>query len=106
MRLTYDIVLDDDAFRTASEEMAALKVRTGELKARMERMYTDLTGALDTPAGKQVEFTAKEVLIEPIDSLLLVIEHISATLNEIMGTGYYKDVFIKFEQLNQNIKFN
>lgn len=106
MTLTYDILLDDNAFNTAAEAMTALKTRTEALKAKLEKMYQDLTTALDTPAGKQVELTAKEVLVEPIEKLLLVIEHISATLTEIMGTGYYKDVFIKFEQLNQNIKFN
>lgn len=106
MALSYDILLDDNAFNTASEAMAALKTRTEVLKTKLEDMYKDLTTALDTPAGKQVELTAKEVLIEPIDKLLLVIEHISATLTEIIGTGHYMDVFIKFEQLNQNIKFN
>lgn len=106
MLLSYDIVLDDAAFKTASEAMADLKTRAEALKEKLKRMYQDLSTALDTPAGKQVEFTAEEVLIEPIDKLLLVIEHISATLTEIIGTGYYKDVFIKYEQLNQSITFN
>lgn len=106
MLLLYDIVLDDAAFNTASDAMAALKTRAEALKTKLERMYQDLSTALDTPAGKQVEITAKEVLIEPIDKLLLVIEHISGTLTEIIGTGYYKDVFIKFEELNQSITFN
>lgn len=106
MALTHDIVLDDTAFNTASEAMATLKTRTEALKTKLEGMYEDLTTALDTPAGKQIEITAEKVLIEPIDKLLLVIDHISATLTEIIGTGCYKDVFIKFEQLNQNIKFN
>ena len=86
--------------------MSALKTRTEVLKAKLEKMYQDLTTALDTPAGKQVEITAGKVLIEPIDKLLLVIKHISTTLTEIIGTGHYKDVFIKFEQLNQSVKFN
>lgn len=104
--LSYDIVLDEAAFSTASDDMAALKTRTEELKAKLQRMYQDLTTALDTPAGKQIQVTAENVLIEPIDKLLLVIEHISDTLTEIIGTSYYKDVFIKFEQLNQDIKMN
>lgn len=106
MALSYDIILDDTAFSTASQDMAALKTRAENLKTKLEKMYSDLTTALDTPAGKQVEITAGNVLIEPIDSMLLVIDHISSTLTEIIGTGHYKDVFIKFEQLNQNIKFN
>lgn len=106
MALTNDIVLNDTSFNTASADMKALKVRTEALKLKLQRMYGNLTTALDSPTGKAVEITAGKVLIEPIDKLLLVIEHISATLSEIIGTGYYKDVFIKFEQLNKNIKSN
>lgn len=105
MRLSRDIVLDDNAFTTASSDMAELKTRTEELKSDLKQMYKELTTALDTPAGKAVEITAEKVLIKPIEDLLLVIEHVSSTLDEIIGTGYYKDVFIKFEQLNQSIKF-
>ncbi len=106
MVLWKDIILDDTAFSTASSEMAALKTRTEALKTKLEEMYKELTTALDTPAGRQVEITAVKVLIKPIEDLLLVIKHVSDTLTEIIGTGYYKDVFIKFEQLNQSIKFN
>lgn len=106
MRLPHDIILDDAAFKTASSEMKALKTRTETLKKKLETMYKELITALNTPAGKQVEVTAKKVLIQPIEDLLLVIEHISETLTEIIGTGYYKDVFIKFEELNKSINFN
>jgi len=103
--LSHDIILDDVAFTTASSDMDALKTRTETLKAKLEQMYEDLTTAMDTPAGKAVETTAKNVLIKPIDDMLLVISHISSTLTEIIGTGHYKDVFVKFEELNESIKF-
>lgn len=106
MTLSHDILLDDTAFITASSNMSALKTRTEALKTKLETMYKELTTALDTPAGKQIEYTAGKILIKPIEDLLLVIQHICATLTEIIGTGYYKDVFIKFEQLNQSIKLN
>jgi hypothetical protein len=69
-------------------------------------MYHNVTTALDTPAGQALEITAKDVLIEPIDKMLIVIEHVSSTLNEIIGEGHYKDVFVKFEELNQSVNFN
>ncbi|ABN53190.1 MAG TPA: hypothetical protein DEF39_08035 [Hungateiclostridium thermocellum] len=106
MKLKQDIVLDDMAFHTASAEMKALKERTEALRTKLEEMYKDLTTALDTPAGRQVKITAEEVLLKPIDDFLLVIQHVSDTLAEIIGTGYYKDIFIKFEQLNESIKFD
>lgn len=105
MSLSHDIVLDDQAFTTASSDMKALKTRTETLKTKLKQMYKDLTTAMDTPAGTAVETTAENVLIKPIDDMLLVIDHISLTLMEIIGTNYYKDVFIKFEELNSNIKF-
>lgn len=106
MALSYDIALDDSAFSTASADMAELKTRTETLKKKLEEMYKELTSALDTPAGKQVEITAGEILIKPIDDFLLVIQHVSATLNEIISTAHYKNVFIKFDELNRSVKFN
>lgn len=105
MSLSHDILLDSEAFDTASADMQTLKTRTENLKRKLESMYRDLATALDTPAGKQLELTAEKVLLQPIDDLMLVIEHISSTLDEIIGTGYYKDVFIKFEEFNNSIKF-
>ena len=104
MMLSQDIVMDDSAFSTASQDMKDLAERTERLKSKLTQMYNDLTKALDTPAGRQLELTAKDVLIKPIEDLLLVIRHTSDTLTEIIGTGYYKSVFIKYEELNQSIK--
>jgi hypothetical protein len=106
MAKDYDILLDDNAFTTAESEMDALKIRVEELKNKLEKMYLDLSNALVTPAGKAIELKAGKVLIKPIEDLSLVIQHVSDTLNEIIGTGYYKDVWVKFEELNQNINFN
>ncbi len=105
MALSRDITIDDAAFKVAAQGMKDLKKRAEDLKTKLEQMYDDLSTALDTPAGKAIELKAKDVLIEPIENLRLVIEHISSTLTEIMGSGYYKDVFVKFEELNNSIQF-
>lgn len=106
MGMDYDIYLEDNTFTTAETEMLALKVRVEALKKKLEKMYSDLSNALITPAGNAIELKADKVLIKPIEDLSLVIQHVSDTLNEIIGTGYYKDVWIKFEDLNQTINFN
>lgn len=98
--LMNDIVLDDEAFHKASEEMNQLKADTKALKEKLEKMYKDVTAALDTSAGGELEFTAKNVLLQPIEDMSVVIEHISQTLETIIGTGYYKDVFVEYEKLN------
>jgi len=38
MNISRDICLDDGAFTTASDEMAALKIRTETLKSKLESM--------------------------------------------------------------------
>lgn len=105
MSLSHDIILDDQAFATASSDMKELKIRTETLKTKLQQMYKDLKNAIDTPAGNAVETVSESVLIKPIDDMLLVIDHVSSTLTEIIGTNYYKSVFIKFEELNSNLKF-
>ena len=104
--LYHDILLDDKAFDTASAEMKQLKTDTENLKIKMQKMYEDLQNAMDTPAGDAVELVSSKVLLEPIDNLLLVVDHISSTLAQIISTEYYKKVFDKFEELNSSIKFN
>lgn len=106
MSLSYDIILDDTAFTNAAADIELLKKRTENLRVKLEAMYESLVDALNTPAGQELKSTAKSVLIEPINKLMLVIEHISTTLSQIIGTGYYKDIFIKYETLNNSIQFN
>ena len=101
--LNYDIVLSKEAFDDAAAKMNGLVTRTSALRTELEDLYSQLKGALDTPAGKQVEFTATNVLLHPLDDLLAVLRHTAETLERISGTGYYQDVFIKYEELNQSI---
>lgn len=98
--LVHDIVLDESAFTTASQDMATLKRDAEALKTKLEKMYENLTGALDTTAGDEIKVTAKDVLLQPIEDMSIVIQHISDTLNTIIGSGYYKDIFVKYEELN------
>ena len=90
MSLEQDIKLNSEAFKTAAREMSSLKTRAETLKTTLEQMYNDLTTALDTPAGKEIEIEAKDVLIKPIDDLILVIDQMSKTLDDIIDTPYYQ----------------
>ena len=105
MNISRDICLDDGAFTTASDEMAALKIRTETLKSKLESMYRDLTTALNTPAGEKLKVTAKDVLIKPIEDMYVVIQHTSETLKTIIGSENYKDIFTKFDALQESVKF-
>ena len=99
--LFQDIVLDDMAFATASQDMAILKQDAAELKTKLEKMYEDVSSALDTSAGDEIQVTAKDVLLQPIEDMSIVIQHISDTLYTIIGSGYYKDIFVNYEELNR-----
>lgn len=99
-RLEEDLVVDEEKFATAAADMSNLKTRTNELKIALEKMYDDLAGAMNTPSGKELQLEAKNVLLKPVENMSLVVGHISDTLNLIIGSGYYKDVFTGFEELS------
>ena len=67
------IHLNDQAFKTAAADMEKLKVRNEQLRLKLASMYKDLTTALDTPAGHALEFTGKDVLLEPIEDMSKII---------------------------------
>jgi len=97
--MSKDLVINEDQFNQSAADMKALVKRTNDLKSKLEKMYDDLAGAMDTPSGKEVELEAKNVLLKPVENMALVVGHISDTLNLIIGSGYYKDVFNGFEEL-------
>ena len=98
--LSEDLVVDEEKFNSAAQQMEALKRRTEALKEKLSGMYDDLATAMDTAYGKEVQLEAKNVLLKPVENMSLVVGHISDTLNLIIGSGYYKDVFTGFEELS------
>ncbi len=95
-----DLVVDEEKFNEAAQQMEDLKRRTNALKEKLSGMYDELASAMDTPAGKEIQLEAKNVLLKPVENMSLVVGHISDTLNLIIGSGYYKDVFTGFEELS------
>lgn len=108
------IHLNDQAFKTAASDMMKLKERNQKLREKLETMYKNLTTALDTPAGHELEWTGRDVLLEPIDDMSKVIEHMSDTLDIIIGqtggksgesTGtYYDKLFNEYDELDHILK--
>lgn len=108
------IYLDDQALKTAAKDMLELKQRNQRLREKLEAMYRDLTTALDTPAGHAVEWTGRDVLLEPIDDMGRVLEHMSDTLNIIVGQAsrqgdepsgtYYDKLFDEYNELDRILR--
>lgn len=105
------IKVDEQALGTAAYNMNKLKERNNKLKERLETMYKDLTTALDTEAGHKLEWQGKEVLLKPIEDMSKVLEHVSDTLNVIIGKDgrepkgvYYDKLFSEYEELDKILK--
>lgn len=108
------IHIDDQALKTAASDMLELRTRNKILKDKIAQMYQDLTSALDTPAGHAVKWTGKDVLLKPLEDMEKVLEHVSDTLNIIIGqdTGqggeprgtYYDKLFDEYEELDRILK--
>lgn len=108
------IHIDDQALLVAANDMLELTRRNQRLKEKLNNMYHDLTTALDTPAGHAVEWTGKEVLLEPIDDMGKVLEHMSDTLSVIIGQGakqssesggtYYDKLFDEYDELDRTLR--
>lgn len=108
------IYIDDQALTIAANDMMELRRRNQRLKEKLKNMYHDLTSALDTPAGHAVEWTGKEVLLEPIDDMGKILEHMSDTLNVIIGQGakqggeaggtYYDKLFNEYDELERILR--
>lgn len=102
-RLKKDVKIDEAKFKKAATDMEKLKTRTSILRTELKDLYSGLSQALQSEAGDELELAAEDVLLEPIDNLALVINQMSDTLNTVIGTGYYNDIFRGFEELQKNI---
>lgn len=104
------VYLNDQAFKTAANDMRNLKLRNESLRVKLQGMYKDLTTALDTPAGHALELTGQDVLLEPIDNMSKVIGLASNILNTIIGSGgeargiFYDKLFTEYEELDSILK--
>ena len=103
------VKLVDGDFTNAASRMEALKTRNDNLKTKLENMFNDLMDALDTPAGHSLNITGRDVLLQPIEDMGLVIKHMSETLNTIIGKNgvsnvYYDKIFDEYNDIDRILK--
>jgi len=101
--------LDDNAFKIAADDMEKLKERNNRLHQKLEKMYKNLKTALNTPAGRAMEFESRDVLLAPIENMGLVIDFMAVTLNAIIGQSgkqgvYYDKLFDEYEELDRILR--
>lgn len=103
-------LISEAALNEAAQKMDTLRQRNQALKEKLENMFNDLTSALDTPSGQAIEWTGKNVLVQPIDDLAKVIKLMSDILNDIIGQGgmgrgyYYDKLFVEYDELDKVLK--
>lgn len=110
MAIDIPIQISEEALEQAATDMAALYKRNQEFYSKMERMFDGISNALDTPVGAEVKITGRDVLLDPIRDMNLILEHMTYTLNTIIGKDgqpkgiYYDKLFQEYEELSRIIK--
>lgn len=97
-----DILLDDEKFKKASEQFAALADDMSKLRQDIDNLLKELESGFDTPAGRKFIKSCKSGLLQPMDDQAAVIKHVSDNL--VQARAKYESVFIEFEALNNAIK--
>ena len=104
------IVISEEALVEAANNMDTLQKRNAALKEKLERMFRDLTNALDTPAGHAIQWSGQDVVVQPVDDMAKVIKLMSDILNSIIGKGpngrgyYYDKLFVEYDELDTTLK--
>ena len=102
--------MNEQAFITAAKDMNELRSRNDRLRQKLEKMYENLCTALDTPAGHAMKFESRDVLLNPIEDMGKVLDHMCNTLNIIIGYGgaekgiYYDKLFAEYEELERILR--
>lgn len=97
-----DIVLDDEAFKSAISDFAALGEQLQKLRTDIEDMVNILKAGFNTPAGAKLIGSCEKNLFQPLDAQKLVLKHISESLSE--SNQAYASVFQEYEALQATIK--
>ena len=98
---TKDIVLDEEAFKTAADKLQILSGDMQKLKTRIETLLAELRIGFDTPAGEKFFALCGTNLIKPLDDQAHVIEHVAQNLQDAQNS--YSSVFVEYQILNTAI---
>ena len=102
-RLKKNVKIDDQAFETAVKDLSTLYDDVENLKTEFNKLFKDLSDALQCEAGDELKKAGNDVVIKPLDNFKLVINQVKETLDLVKGTGYYKSIFNEFNALKDDI---
>jgi hypothetical protein len=96
-----DIVIDEEAFQKASDDLTALSGRMQQLRGDVENMLDTLKTGFDTPAGRKFYNSCHSNLVLPLEQQKVVLDHIAQVLKQ--SRSKYQSVFDAYRELNGSI---
>ena len=96
--ISYDILLDEDAFDRASDDFNKLSGDLEKIRGKLTELLDTLSEGYNTPAGRKLRASCEENLVKPINDQRIIIDQISQNL----GTAktQYQSVFDAYRDLN------
>lgn len=98
---TQNIVIDEEAFQTASVRMDRLISDIISLRSDIEDMLEDLATGFDSEAGRKFLAAVRGHLLTPLEQQQQTIEFTAGVLRQVIST--YEPSFTKFQALNNSI---
>ena len=96
--LNYNIVLDEEALKKASEDMKALFKEIHDLLFQTLDVFNDLYfKGMCTPTGDKINNLFLHSVYEPFANLSFVAEHVSDNLS--LAVAHFQPVFQEYKKL-------
>ena len=96
--LNYDIILDEEALKKASQDMKQLFQDVKTLLNEMLDVFSDLRNeGMNTPTGRRIYELFFHSVYEPFADLVYVAEHVSGNID--LAVLHFQSVFDEYRAL-------
>lgn len=100
--LNLDVILDEEAFETASNEFTKLLEDMNALRSDIDTMLSDLQTGFNTTAGRKFISSCKDNLITPMEQQAATLEFAANALKR--AKQEYEPIFADYKALNSAIE--
>ena len=97
-----DIVLNDEAMRTAAQQLADIAAGGSALRQELEDALAQLAEGFDTPAGRKLMQSTQQQVLQPLEDQSAMLAHIAEVLQA--AKAGYQPVFDDYEALNRKLE--
>jgi len=100
--LNLDVILDEEAFETASNEFSKLLEDMNSLRSDIDTMLSELETGFNTTAGRKFISSCKDNLITPMEQQAATLEFAATALKK--AKQEYEPIFDEYKTLNSDIE--